>query len=158
MGDLDSIPVSGRSPGEGNGNPPQHSSLENPMDWVARLRCKGLQRVGHDWETKHERWPKWKLSDPSQTENSVFFFLKRWKSNYVSYLGPMRPPVCVTDTIRCPDVGGLNLWFWSKLNIINYTTLKCSSLTSLKLHHENGHLQDSGRREISTNNYSMLKS
>ena len=31
-GDLGSIPGSGRSPGEGNGNPLQYSSLENPMD------------------------------------------------------------------------------------------------------------------------------
>ena len=30
--DLGSIPGSGRSPGEGNGNPLQHSCLENPMD------------------------------------------------------------------------------------------------------------------------------
>ena len=38
-GDLGSIPVSGRSPGEGNGNPRQYSCLENPMDrgawWAA---------------------------------------------------------------------------------------------------------------------------
>ena len=27
-----SIPGSGRSPGEGNGNPLQYSGLENPMD------------------------------------------------------------------------------------------------------------------------------
>ena len=31
-GDLGLIPVSGRSPGEGNGNPPQYSCLENSMD------------------------------------------------------------------------------------------------------------------------------
>ena len=31
-GDLGSIPGSGRSPGEGNGNPLQRSCLENPMD------------------------------------------------------------------------------------------------------------------------------
>ena len=31
-GDLGSIPGSGRSPGKGNGNPPQYSCLENPMD------------------------------------------------------------------------------------------------------------------------------
>ena len=31
-GDLGSIPGSGRSPGEGNGNPLQYSHLENPMD------------------------------------------------------------------------------------------------------------------------------
>ena len=32
VGDLGSIPGSGRSPGEGNGNPLQDSCLENPMD------------------------------------------------------------------------------------------------------------------------------
>ena len=31
-GDTGSIPGSGRSPGEGNGNPLQYSSLENPVD------------------------------------------------------------------------------------------------------------------------------
>ena len=31
-GDLCSIPGSGRSPGEGNGNPLQYSCLENPKD------------------------------------------------------------------------------------------------------------------------------
>ena len=31
-GDPGSIPELGRSPGEGNGNPLQHSCLENPMD------------------------------------------------------------------------------------------------------------------------------
>ena len=38
-GDLDSVPGSGRSPGEGNGNPLQYSCLGNPMDrgawWAA---------------------------------------------------------------------------------------------------------------------------
>ena len=31
-GDLGSIPGSGRSPGEGTGNPLQYSCLENPME------------------------------------------------------------------------------------------------------------------------------
>ena len=31
-GDPGSIPVLGRSPGEGNGNPLQYYCLENPMD------------------------------------------------------------------------------------------------------------------------------
>ena len=31
-GDVGSIPGSGRSPGEGNGNPLQYSCLGNPMD------------------------------------------------------------------------------------------------------------------------------
>ena len=39
--DADSIPGSGRIPGEGNGNPLQCSSLGNPMDreaWWATVR------------------------------------------------------------------------------------------------------------------------
>ena len=32
VGDPGLIPGSGRSPGEGNGNPLQYSHLENPMD------------------------------------------------------------------------------------------------------------------------------
>ena len=32
VGDPGSIPGSGRSPGEGNGNPLQYPCLENPMD------------------------------------------------------------------------------------------------------------------------------
>ena len=31
-GDVDLIPGSGRSPGEGSGNPRQYSCLENPMN------------------------------------------------------------------------------------------------------------------------------
>ena len=37
IGDLGSIPGSGRSLGEGNGNPLQYSCLENPMDRGACL-------------------------------------------------------------------------------------------------------------------------
>ena len=48
-GDLDSIPGSGRSPGEGNGNPLQYYCLENPMDRGAwKVQSMGSQRVGHD--------------------------------------------------------------------------------------------------------------
>ena len=49
VGDLGSIPGSGRSPGEGNGNPLQYSCLENPwMEEHGRLQFMGLQRVKHD--------------------------------------------------------------------------------------------------------------
>ena len=47
-GDPVSIPGSGRSPGEGKGNPLQYSCLENPMDrgvWEATVH--GVTRVGH---------------------------------------------------------------------------------------------------------------
>ena len=52
-GDLGSIPRSGRSPGEGNGNPPQYSCLENPLDrgiWQATVH--GITRVEHNLVTK----------------------------------------------------------------------------------------------------------
>jgi len=52
-GDLSSIPGSGRSPGEGNGNPLQYSCLENPMDRGAgRLQTMGVTRFGHNLATK----------------------------------------------------------------------------------------------------------
>ena len=48
-GDLGSIPGSGRSPGEGNGNTLQYSCLENPItEEPGRLQSTGLQRVGHN--------------------------------------------------------------------------------------------------------------
>ena len=45
--DAGSIPESGRSLGEGHGNPLQYSCLENPTDW--RAKSIGSQRVGHYW-------------------------------------------------------------------------------------------------------------
>ena len=49
-GDLGSIPGSGRTPGEGNGNPIQYSCLGNLMDrgaWWA-TQSMGSQGVGHN--------------------------------------------------------------------------------------------------------------
>ena len=49
VGDLGSIPGSGRSPVEGNGNPLQCSCLENPRDGEpGGLPSMGSHRVGHD--------------------------------------------------------------------------------------------------------------
>jgi len=59
------IPGSGRSPGEGNGNPLQYSYLENPMDrgaWQATVH--GVARVGHNLATK-----------PPPQPNKTFSFL-----------------------------------------------------------------------------------
>ena len=53
VGDLGSIPGSGRSLGEGNGNPLQYACLENPMDggvWQATVH--GVARVRLDLVTK----------------------------------------------------------------------------------------------------------
>ena len=48
--DAGSIPGSGRSPGEGNGNPLQYSCLER-VPWTEEpggLQSMGSQRVGHN--------------------------------------------------------------------------------------------------------------
>ena len=45
VGDPGSIPGSGRSPGDGNGNPLQYSCLDRGAWWATVM---GLQRVGHD--------------------------------------------------------------------------------------------------------------
>ena len=52
-GDLGSISGSGRSPGEGNGNPLQYSlAWKMPqMEETARLQSMGSPRVAHDWPT-----------------------------------------------------------------------------------------------------------
>ena len=48
VGDLGSIPGSGRYPGEGNGNPLQYSCLETPMDggaWWATVHGEAKTRT-----------------------------------------------------------------------------------------------------------------
>ena len=54
-GDQNSIPGSGRSPGEGNGYSRQHSCLENSMDREAwgSIHSIELQRVGYNWAIPH---------------------------------------------------------------------------------------------------------
>ena len=57
-GDPGLIPGLGRSPGERNGNPLQHSCLENPIDRGARsTTIHGVARVGHDLATKSASSP-----------------------------------------------------------------------------------------------------
>ena len=48
-GDPGSIPGSGRSPGEGNGNPLLYSCLGNPWtEGPGRLQSMGSQRIRHN--------------------------------------------------------------------------------------------------------------
>ena len=64
-GDPGSIPGSGRSPGEENGNPLQSSCLKNSIDrgaWQAAVH--GVARVGHDLATKPPPPPE-SLSTPA---------------------------------------------------------------------------------------------
>ena len=67
---MGSILGSGRSPGEGHGNPLQYSHLENPMDmgaWQARV----LGPASQSGTTEHARTQNMKLSS--------FGALTRWK-------------------------------------------------------------------------------
>ena len=89
-GDLGLIPGSGRSPGEGNGNPLQYSCLRNPMD-------RG------DW------WPTVHRVAKSGTRLSDFTLLSlfsHWASQVV--LVVKNPPVNVgevTDSSLIPGLG-----------------------------------------------------
>ena len=56
LGDEGSIPGLRSSPGEENGNPPQYSCLENPMDRRSPVGYSpwSHRRVRHDLVTKHQ--------------------------------------------------------------------------------------------------------
>ena len=86
-GDLGSIPGSGRSPGEGNGNPLQYSCLDNPVDkgaWGAtvhevtktRTSSWGSQRVLSDQHSSYEE-----DSNGVKTATILTHILQKNKSN-----------------------------------------------------------------------------
>ena len=67
--DVGSVPGSGRSPGEGNGNPLQCSCLENPMDrgvWWAMVYSFANSRTWLKWLSTHAclgSFVEWKLTE-----------------------------------------------------------------------------------------------
>ena len=90
-GDLGSVPGSGRSSGEGNGNPLQYSFLENPMDREpGRLHSVGSQRVRREQLTLlllllRKPGPNFWLSQKSVFHKSVspVFSVKQIKSKQI---------------------------------------------------------------------------
>ena len=78
-GDPGLIPGLGRSPREGNGNPPQNSCLENPMGrgaWWTTVH--GVARVRHDCRTRtlsykagSHPWPQ-KSGEAERTQGTVW--------------------------------------------------------------------------------------
>ena len=55
-GNVGSIPGSRRSPGEGNGNPPQYCCLENPWtEGLGGYSPWGHKKVGHNLKTKQQQ-------------------------------------------------------------------------------------------------------
>ena len=84
-GDPGSIPGSGRSPGEGNGNPLQYSCLENPLNrgaWQATVHW--VARVGHDLATKPPPPP------PHASLHKIFNFPNTWGCVGTDNCGPQR--------------------------------------------------------------------
>ena len=55
-GDMGLIPGTGRSPGKGNGNPLQYSSLENPMDRIRSLEVFSLS-LTKVWKRRRQWHP-----------------------------------------------------------------------------------------------------
>ena len=58
VGDADSIPGLGRSPGKGNVSPLQHSCLENPMDRGAWRASVDTHRVNTTEQRSMRKWEK----------------------------------------------------------------------------------------------------
>ena len=86
-GDVGSILGSGRSPGEGNGNPLQYSCLENP--WTEEpggLPSMGSQRVEDDLATEQQIFC-WSNFKGPQMENLGGVKQKVFSSNTILALG-----------------------------------------------------------------------
>ena len=85
VGDLGSIPRSGRSPGEGNHNPLQYSGLENSMNCISTWG----HGAGHDWVTftftffmqPRISTLRWNLS-----EMKTDVHIKAWTLMFMEYL------------------------------------------------------------------------
>ena len=98
---MDLIPRSGRSPGEGNGNPLQYSCLRSLMErgtWL--LQSMGSQRVGHNWACLQEEISSVQFSSVTR---AWWPFANQWTEH-------ARPP-CPSPTPRaysnsCPLTQG----------------------------------------------------
>ena len=100
VGDLGSIPGSGRSPGEGNDNPLQYSCLENPMDggtWWATVHG-----VTKSWTRQSDFTFTFKQNPKQHQMKKIFFlvmkklriyFLNKFKIYYTVML--IAGPICV---------------------------------------------------------------
>ena len=94
VGDLGSIPGSGRSPGEGKGNPLQHSCLENPMDreaWWATVH--EVAESQHAWATSLTHSLSWLASAAVRLypERMLFALCTSSKFNINNCSGPKEP-------------------------------------------------------------------
>ena len=99
VGDPGSIPGSGRSPGEGNGNPLQYSCLENPMDrgtWWATVHGVAESRA--------------RLSDFTFTMGSLIFFFSVLTAKLLGHC-PWDTTACLWETCLIDPLRPLCLLF-----------------------------------------------
>ena len=158
VGDLGSIPGSGRFPGEGNGNPLQYSCLENPMDRGAwcRLLSMGSQRVRHDWVTSlhftgvlsipFSSWKQWFWKLPpscplslssldwllNSSEAGISFYHQLGKSplgSYVSFLFYLIPSLCWSSPSYFSYKGYIEMKSFRSC-ISKNTSILCSHLSA----------------------------
>ena len=129
------IPGSGRSPGEGNGNPLQYSCLGNPMDKrsLAAYSPWGHQRVRHDLGTKQQS------HSPGLCPNHLLKTLlpnniTLWKRFQLMYIGRTQYSFYGNfQTTYCLSLLGLNLKYTLKMlstspQILNSNTFPVKKL------------------------------
>ena len=116
-GDPGLIPGSGRSPGEGNGNPLQCSCLESPIDegvWWA----PGAHRVAKSQtqlsDERLDECIRERTEKPEADQMSLFFF--SYKSQWL--LIGLKPLRCLFTQLASP-VDAFTLYDYSFLNRVN---------------------------------------
>ena len=125
IGDLNSIPGLGRSPGEGNGNPLQYSCMENPMDRGA------WQAIVHG-VTKSWIWLNDKHTHThTHTKLNMSLWVKApvmWKLSETTYVGKCICPWMVHANRQNPVEEGV--WLPSHSPVLRSVTplrnLKCT--------------------------------
>ena len=118
VGDLGSIPGSGRSPGEGNGNPLQYSCLENPMDggtWQAIVHGVAKSRTRLSDFTHFAIAPHCSLPLPSLTRQTFFPWFHPGVS--LAHLGHMSFSEAAKRDVLIGQTWGMCpvCWGWLKL-------------------------------------------
>ena len=92
--DASSIPGSGRSPGEGNGNPLQYSCLENPMDrgaWQATVYV-----VIKEWDTTEQlKQQMIKIVSQPSLSVSIKYHWAKWIISNNDHFRDIMHPSCL---------------------------------------------------------------
>ena len=118
--DPGSIPESGRSPGEGNGNPLQYSCLKNPMArgaWWALVH--GVTTVGHDLVTKppppcrpEQKYISCSYMSPLLLLPSVFFSIRVFSNELVFTSGDQSIGVSALASLHIYYISNFSLASW----------------------------------------------